>query len=206
MKDFFTPELVKTIIFNVILTPVVLVGLLKLFGKGYLDKKLLAERDKNEKEIKELESKFNKEIELYKSYLKYEERFFNDLYESSQDLFKIRSSLLHDFDVRPDGEWEDVCSHISTKFVESEQKLTELLENYYTALPPEIFEGLEKAKFICVEGEKELQTNREYYAAGYDQANELWKILTEMSAKLKSTIDEKRLVKFSSVPQKTKRS
>lgn len=185
-------ELLISILSSVGGTSVILGGLFGWLGKRYLDQALECARLNNNAKIAEMQKDFSKEIESHKNQLTYDAVFFENLFEASNDLYVITKYVLPKRHYQ-DMCWSEACEEIALKFESIEEKLDEYLNKYFTPLPPDIVEGIHSAISNCSEGK--FETNRESASdKGIELAGKLYEILNETSLKLKSYVDEKRVV------------
>lgn len=166
----------------------VLLALCAWIGKRHLDIELQTERKKHQEELAHIQSEISKELEFHKNQLKYDERFFDHLFNASMDLFKIRQFVLPKR-TYPDMDWPDAVDIIVSNFEKIEAKLEEFIEQYYTALPPDIYEKLNSAIVNCREGGFAPDPDQ------YQIADEVYTTVDSTCTELKSHVDEKRQVK-----------
>lgn len=184
-------DLILSILGSIGGTTIILGSLFGFLGKRYLSKVLEAER-----------AQFAIELESHKNQLKYDTLFFEHLYDASNDLYKITQQVILKKRY-PEMDWEEACEDMALNFEQNEEKLDQFLQKYYTALPPEIVESINRCISNCSEGKFEvidLAVSRQ----GRKFAGEVYEILDKTCIKLKSHVDEKRNIQSQKKYKKNK--
>lgn len=179
-------DLLLSILVSIGGTSVVLGGLFWWLGKRHLEKQLETERSVNKSELAKLQGILSKEIESHKVLLKYDEKFFDHLFKASVDLYKIRTEIVPEKQ-HPDMDWSDACEIMMKESDTIRNKLSAYLQTYYAALPPEIFEELQNAVYLC--GDAKFSSNHE---DSYSAINEIYDKVSNACKNLKSIVDDKR--------------
>jgi len=171
---------------------VLLLGLFGWLGKRHLDKILGDEKRENQKELEKYKKIISKDIEDHKLKLRFNEVFFNNQFQASLDLYEILKTFVPKR-TDPESDWHDALSIMTFDLKRLEDDLIEFLKKYYTTLPPDIVEELQKAEYLCPDAYLMID--------GPEFPNELLKIteniyykIRKSSIKLKSLIDGQRNV------------
>jgi len=179
-------NIILTILSSMGGTTVILGGLFGWLGKRYLDKSLEAEKNRNRTEMASLQNSISKDIESHKANLKYDAKFFEGLFEASDELYSIREKILPE-KAHPFMEWDEACIEIAKKFPEIEGWLKTFVLKNYTILPPDILESLRRAEIFCNDGQfSEPEINQEKLA------DKVFENVNSCCIELKSLVDEKR--------------
>lgn len=183
-------DLLLTILASIGGTTIILGGLFGWLGKRHLDKILEAERSANKEKLALLQRDVSKEVEHLKSKLKFNEKFLENQLEASFKLYKIMKDIVPDKKY-PEMDWCEACDQIAHDFEKTEKRLSEFLEAHYTTLPPEIYELLQGAEYLCSDGKLEIEGPE---IPGYlnDNADKVFQNIKEACLKLKRHIDGQR--------------
>ncbi len=164
--------------------------ILGAIGKRYLDKKLEFEKAGYQTKFRSIESQIDQSLEVHKQKIKNSEFFFKMQYQASCDLYKIKSEMMPPYRF-PDMDWGDALGEIATDLGGISAKIKSYLNDYYTVLPPDVFEKLESAFHNAEEGS--LYGDE---GPGIQCADFAYEKIKECTSLLKAAVDNQRLVEF----------
>lgn len=161
-------------------------GFSSWLGKVWANRIMVQEKAKFERELREISTKWERELETHKERLKRYELFFNKKYEAVCELTSYLNRIIPEYSC-PEMEIDDVYQDISFDLKEIEKYLENYLVRFKVVLDQEVYELIIQALSAAAEG-KFIEISPNNPSAAWEEGKEVYENLRSAEGKLIESI------------------